>query len=293
MSAGDDIAAAYRWEGETAWQSSLMQIVDTLGDAKRWQIQMAIADTNATLEWFPYSLAAGMPTLPCQTWRVHLGLDSLGMMINEIAPSGTNATDEFGVNEDWVELYKVPGSNFSYNNVWITDNRNQPNKWKLANIPANEGNFLRLWADDDEEEGIYHLNFKLSGSGEFVGISYLDYGAWHWLDSLSFPTTVFNQSWGRAVDGAQPWVHFVTTTPDASNQSVGMEELSSLSAQAFPNPMSEGFYWTGSTNARVYDMQGRWIMEPLQQGWNSAQMWSSGVYAVVDANGKVHRIIKR
>jgi hypothetical protein len=292
LSAVDDMAAAYRWEGETAWQSTMMQVVDTLGDAQRWQLTMSIADTNATLEWFPFSLSSGLPSLPCQTWRVHFGLDSLGMMINEVAPSGTSAVDEFGVSEDWVELYKVPGSNFSYNNVWITDNPNQPNKWKLSNIPSNEGNFIRLWADDDEEEGIYHLNFKLSGSGEFVGISYLDYGAWHWLDSLSFPTTVFNQSWGRAVDGAQPWVHFVTTTPDASNQSVGVEESQALTIQAYPNPMSEGFYWTGSSQVQVVDAYGRVVAQRLRVGWNEAQSWSSGVYTIIDTNGHVHRVMK-
>jgi len=292
LSAATDVVAAYRWESEATWQTSPMMVVDTIGDAMRWQMTMPIADTIATLEWFPYAMSSGLPALPCQTWRVHFGLDSLGMMINEVAPRGTEVMDEFGVSEDWVELYKVPGSSFSYNNVWITDNPAQPNKWKLSNIPSNEGNYLRLWADDDVEEGIYHLNFKLKGSGEFVGISYLDYGAWHWLDSLYYPATVFNQSWGRAVDGAQPWVHFVTTTPDASNQSVGVEEQVGLSNQAYPNPMQDGFYWTGSSQVQVVDAYGRVVAQQLRVGWNEAQSWSSGVYTIVDTNGHVHRVIK-
>ena len=79
------------------------------------------------------------------------------------------------------------------------------------------GTFLVLWADGDEEQGEYHLPFKLSGSGEEIGL----YGRVE-SGTAEIHTVVFGQqeadiSFGMFPDGYGTWTIMEEPTPGTHN----------------------------------------------------------------------------
>ncbi len=63
-------------------------------------------------------------------------------------------------------------------------------------------------------QGPLHLNFKLSSTGETIGLYYIDGRE---LDKHTFGAQQENKTVGRSVDGAGTWVQFDTPTQKASN----------------------------------------------------------------------------
>jgi hypothetical protein len=199
--------------------------------------------------------------------------------INELAPTGTsNAVDESGIQEDWCELYKIPGSTFNWNNVWITDDPQDANKWKLKNVSSSIGPFFLLWADDQPEEGFRHLSFKLNNQSEFLGISFLDNGEFHWLDSTSYANVPLQHSWGRAEDGVGPWVDFSLSTPNISNVVLRVNEWSERNTMAYPNPAHDLLNFKYAQSAKVIDMMGHLVMQTQGVSSLHVETLSPGIY---------------
>ena len=138
------------------------------------------------------------------------------VLINELLSS--NVTDhpemvDFDDYSDWLELYNPDNVPISLNGYFLTDDIIEPLKWKIPDGTIIDGEgFLVIWADDfDEVPGRfytrpywpwedfttqnYHVNFKLSRSGEYLGlfkanqaetITIIDEGAlWKYLDNGS------------------------------------------------------------------------------------------------------------
>jgi len=138
------------------------------------------------------------------------------VLINELLAS--NVTDhpemvDFDDYSDWLELYNPDNVPISLNGYFLTDDIIEPLKWKIPDGTIIDGEgFLVIWADDfDEVPGRlhtrpywpwedfttqnYHANFKLSRSGEYLGlfkanqaetITIIDEGAlWKYLDNGS------------------------------------------------------------------------------------------------------------
>jgi len=79
------------------------------------------------------------------------------------------------------------------------------------------GGYLLFWADNDEEQGPTHTNFKLDRDGEYVGLYDKD-GA-TLIDGISFGPQDGDVSYGRLPDGNDNWVFFDngTATPNMPN----------------------------------------------------------------------------
>jgi hypothetical protein len=86
-----------------------------------------------------------------------------------------------------------------------------------APLSIEPGRFALLWADGQPEQGPYHLNFKLSKSGEAIGL--FDTDRTTLIDGLTFGAQQRDVSYGRSVDGATLWQFFSTPTPGRSNGS--------------------------------------------------------------------------
>ncbi|HSH01216.1 MAG TPA: CotH kinase family protein [Anaerolineae bacterium] len=122
---------------------------------------------------------------------------------------------EAGEYPDWIELHNSGDEPLSLAGFSLTDNWVEPMKSPLDPslvIPA--GGYLRLWADDDVEQGVDHLNFKLSKYGASVAL-YADNGR-VLVDRIELGRFIFNVSWGR--EGAEgPWRLQTCMTPAADN----------------------------------------------------------------------------
>jgi len=81
--------------------------------------------------------------------------------------------------------------------------------------------YLLFWADNDEEQGALHTNFKLSADGEYIGLYETD--GTTLIDGVSFGPQSGDVSYGRSPDGNDNWVFFSggTATPNSTNTGSG------------------------------------------------------------------------
>jgi len=81
------------------------------------------------------------------------------------------------------------------------------------------GGHTLIWADDDTEQGPFHAGFKLSRSGEDIGLFESD--GQTLIDSLSFGPQQEDISYGRSVDGGDIWQFFENPSPGTANSPAG------------------------------------------------------------------------
>ncbi len=161
---------------------------------------------------------------------------SPAVRINEFLASNqtTNRDPEFGEFSDWIELYNPAPQATDLGGYYVTDDLDEPWKWRIPDgtrIPG--AGFLLLWADG-RDTGL-HTSFKLSKAGEQIGL-YTPAGVP--VDTLSFGAQQDDVSYGRLGNDANQWSFFQPPSPGAFNdprRSIG----------ATPTPlfsMTGGFY---------------------------------------------------
>lgn len=158
---------------------------------------------------------------PDDSYHYLLNDDALpALHVNEIMASSTTCCpdDDGGVEEfdDWIEIYNSSASTIDLSGMYLSDDLNDPFKSKIPNgvtIPA--GGFLVFWADEQGSQGPLHMNFKLSKSGESVGLFYIDGRK---INSKDFGAQDDNKSFGATADGGSTWQQFTSPTPGASNE---------------------------------------------------------------------------
>lgn len=142
------------------------------------------------------------------------------IIINELMADNIDIiADESGKFEDWIELYNFGDKPVDISGMYLTDDINNPRNYRMPvgndSTIIQPKSYLLLWADDEWEEGICHLEFKLSRKGEQVAI--YDTDGETIIDSVSFPAQLPNYSWGRKSDNHSQWRNFDSPTPGASN----------------------------------------------------------------------------
>jgi hypothetical protein len=282
---------AYRVQGASSWNVLSSEITGQTSWDYGMRVSLPLASYQGTIEWQVAPSGDVLVPQPCQIFVSHCGLNLLGYYVNEVAPSGTMGfTDELGEQNDWIEIYREPGSTFLWNDLWITDDPNDPNKWKLKNFGMQTPNFLTLWADDSPEQGQKHLNFKLNNTREFVGISIWDNGDFHWIDSITYSNGPLLHSYARSEDGGQPWIWTLASTPSASNLVTSILDFNQSPMLLYPNPAMDEVNWSGGP-AMVYDAQGRVIQALSANGHFSVREWPNGLYFVVHEKGRERLVI--
>lgn len=148
------------------------------------------------------------------------GADGI-IKLNELAAGGTKKHDEFGYEEDWIELYNNTDSTLKLEEgKWfITDNyKTNPCQYALPEIILEPNSYLLVWCDGlNTVENEIHSNFKLSSSGEKPGLFFNDNGTLVTIDSCTFSSLPHSQSFARAADGAENWVINNKPSPGKSN----------------------------------------------------------------------------
>ena len=185
--------------------------------------------------------------------------------INEFLASNVSIDADiidFDDYSDWIELYNDGDAEFNISGYYLTDDPDLPERWQIpegAVIPAK--GFLRFWADGyDDGPGnthvrpwlnylnmsqpriyfttdYYHLNFRLSRAGEFIGL-YDQAGMV--VDSVTFELQLRDVSMGRKPDGGSEWFFFGEPTPESSNVTEGVKSFNTAeSPEVYPE---SGFY---------------------------------------------------
>jgi hypothetical protein len=207
-------------------------------------------------------------------------LSSTPIVINEIAPAGTlNATDADG-NSDWIELYNAGTTAVNLKSKFISDDISNPNKWRLPDVTLDPGDYYLLWADDQYEQGVNHLGFKLNNTTEEVSLAEFQSYAIRYIDSTHYENITFNETWGRYSDGELPWIEFSNTTPNASNLYISVEDLKTEEVRAYPNPTQNRLHFSEKLSGSVCDMNGSEIQKFQNEFSLDLEHLSSGIYLI-------------
>ncbi len=151
------------------------------------------------------TLALGCSTLPA-------------VAINEFMASNSTTledTDYPGTFPDWVELINLTDAPIDLAGYMLTDDLTACDKSVISEGVTIEANgYLVLWADNDVEEGITHLDFALAKSGEQLGLCDPDMTP---LTKLEYGTQVTDWSAARIPDGSDTWDFDESSTPGEPN----------------------------------------------------------------------------
>jgi len=215
------------------------------------------------------------------------------LFINEVQASNVNDIEVFsGIHSDWIEIYNASNQAVDLAGLYLSDDENDPYKFQFplgfseTIIPAN--GFILAWADDSTEAGPLHLNFKISSSGEKIGI----YGMANQtviLDTITVPALLDDESFGLTTDGGDSRVLFLasTTTPGFSNLQSGILETVQLSGMMmFPVPASDQLTLKNTQGSscllEIYSVNGSKVSDFTLQGYQSQTIntssMPSGVY---------------
>jgi len=220
------------------------------------------------------------------------------IVINEILTANQNGiTDNFGELEDWIEVYNP--NNFAVNlgGYYLSDDPEVRNKWVIPSVfpdsvtvPAN--GWLLFWADADAEQGVRHADFRLSNNGEYLSLAGPD--GYTLADEIQWNYIAPDTSLGRISDGANEWVLFVVSTPDASNNQgvINVTESNSTSLLAFPNPATSNIFFNRITSVSVFDLSGKLMGTFNNTHSIDTAEWPSGIYLIHTTDGGRIRVMK-
>lgn len=177
----------------------------------------------------------------CGTNELVLGRSKIKLAINELmASNGTTLTDEQGDYEDWVEIYNYGTDPVFLGDLYLSDNRDNPDQWAFPDIWIDAGTYLLVWADNDPEDGALHTSFKLNADGEYIGIYDSDSRNNALIDGIGFGPLDVDQAWGRLPDGTGEF-RLVHATPGSANEAITStsEEKALMQYVVYPNPVND------------------------------------------------------
>ena len=218
-----------------------------------------------------------------------------GLVINEfLASNQANAQDEAGEFDDWVELYNSGPTTINLTGMFLTDDLTQPQQWEFPAVLLLPGERLIVWCDNDQGQGPLHANFKLSASGEEIGLySPLAFGNTP-VDTYVFGPQTTDLSEGRLADGSPQWVFFAPPSFNASNGDTSgvpgpVPSVVALDRN-YPNPFNPGTTLDydlpepGRVRVSVFDVRGRLVKILIDE------IRTDGSYSVdwrgVDSSGR-------
>lgn len=192
----------------------------TINGAK-YETQIGPFDNGSRICFFVIATDAEAAKTVSDTLEFEVGYARPALYINEfLASNDAAAADENGEYDDWIEIYNGDSQPVNIGGMYITDDAGDLTAWQIPDRAPDSttiapGGFLVLWADKESEQGVLHVNIKLSGDGEQIVLTAPNGTCV--IDSLTFGEQTTDVSVGRQPDGSDNWVTFDTPTPGASN----------------------------------------------------------------------------
>ena len=141
--------------------------------------------------------------------------------INELmAANRQTVADEYGEYDDWVEIYNSGDSTIRLDGLYLSDDMREPTKWQIRGIEIASKDYQLFWLDGDRTQGINHVGFNLSASGEGIGIFDTDENGNAIIDWIAFGIQAEDVSLGRYPDSGDTLESCASATPGESNTRV-------------------------------------------------------------------------
>lgn len=128
------------------------------------------------------------------------------LIISELmAVNNGTIEDEDGNTPDWIEIFNAGASAENLSGYFLSDDPLVPQKWRFPGVSIAPGGFLVVFASDKDRRDAnseLHTNFKLSSSGEFLGLFAPD--GERIVDQISpFPELIAGFSYGISQNARQ------------------------------------------------------------------------------------------
>lgn len=140
------------------------------------------------------------------------------IFINEVMSdnSGSHLDPDNNRSVDWVELYNSTDSTIDVAGMYLSDDQNEPDMFRIPDSTYIDGNgYLIIYCDLLNETGLaIHTNFALNRKGEEVRLYDANLNPVDWME---FSAMGQDRSFGRARDGVASTVVLKTPTPGAAN----------------------------------------------------------------------------
>lgn len=262
------------------------------GSFVRYYVEAVAGDSIHTVSYLPgkaeYEVFLYQVAYPTSEYS--------NMVINELmASNNTTKADEAGEYDDWIELYNTSFDPVSLGGYHLSDNIENLFKWMLPDTTISGEDYLVIWADDDEEQGHMHTNFKLSAGGEELILTDKDSAI---VDKIVFSAQEADLTFGRWPNGSGSFVEMPASFQAENKQTVTIipESFNYSKFEVYPNPTD------GLVNIRcsdeekeeiqVFTVTGEMIhREKFSEQINLSHL-SPGLYLLKSGNN-IRKLIKR
>jgi hypothetical protein len=199
---------------------------------------------------------------PCVPTFIWCTANNQGVHINEVmSVNATTIADEAGEYADWLELWNGTTSAINLNGKYLTDDLNNWNKYPLPNITLQPGEFKIVWLDNEPEQSTLHATFKLNNSDNTVWLFGMEETQPR-IENRFWPCiSGTDMSQERIVDGGNTIAYADAPTPNASNTTTEVSNLTAAQLLAYPNPAKDLLYFnTVMNDVKLFDSTGRGVM---------------------------------
>jgi len=191
-----------------------------------------------------------------------VGHEPPALRLNEVLASNvTGITDEYGQHEDWLEIYNEGAVPVALGGMFLSDEADRTHQWQLPEFDLYPGQYLVVWADNDEAQGSFHASFRFSAIGEFAGLFETEDHGNVLISGFEFGRMSADVSVGYQPDDGHVPEYLATPSPGASN--AGSPLFSDVCINEFHTTSSGGGFddWIELYNrgAAVVDISG-WLI---------------------------------
>ncbi len=211
-------------------QGAVVNTTDMSLSGAMYQASLGTFDDGSRIFFFITASDDKSETVVSDTLSFEVGYVAPVLYINEFMASNDAAnTDEYGEYEDWIEIYNPGTEAVDIGGMYISDDLTDLTTYQIPSTfpdstTIRPGGYLVLYADKQPEQGILHVNIKLSGKGEQIALTAPN--GTTVLDSLTYDAGTAgaigygldtDKSCARQPDASDNWVVDDTPTPGASN----------------------------------------------------------------------------
>ena len=156
------------------------------------------------------------------------------LSINEVMSSNdTTIADEDGEFEDWIEIYNYGTTTINLNGYGLSDQTDNPFKWRFPSIELAAKEYIIVWASDKNritDKDKLHTNFKIKSGGEAIVLTASTGTKLSESPAVALAT---DKSYGRIPNGTGNWTFIDTPTPKTNNSGASSSIPEKISINEF------------------------------------------------------------
>ncbi len=280
----------------SGWENMAMTYEDE--DKFVGQVELPSGESEISVQMQATDISGNTTIYPCDPINMSIyPADIYALYINEfLASNQTINTDEAGEFDDWLEVYNAGDVPVWLGDKYLSDNLTNPDKWQFPDYYIQPQEFLLVWCDNDEEQGSFHTNFKISKNGEELGIFDNESTGFATIDSIIFGEQQTDISFGRDPDAGVEWILYYSPTPGISNMLSASTDFLTKKHKlvVYPNPVKGNvIYLNKKLDIEIHSITGQRLISREATEQILVEALPPGLYFIRTNRGEVLKFIKQ